>query len=451
MNRHRMIWYAVIGTGLLACDGPGLEQAPGAHHTYKRGAIDSVATEIPDRIVLTWSGDPATSASVTWRTASAVDSGAAEVAVADASPNFVFEHDKHLATTERFWQDGYGWSSHSVTFNQLAPNTLHAYRVGHGNVWSEWFQFRTAKIGPAPFTFAYFGDAQNNLLALWSRTIRAAYQEAPHADFFLHAGDLINRANRDSDWSEWFEAGDFIHASTPVVPTPGNHEYARVDSVTRRLSNQWRPTFTLPENGPSGLEETVYYIDYQGSRIISLNSSEQRERQVDWLRDVLQENPHRWTILTFHHPIFSIAGTRDNEELRALWKPIFDAYGVDLVLQGHDHTYGRGTNLPRGKTVWEEGKGTMYVVSVSGPKMYRLTKEEWYERAAENTQLFQIITVGRDTLDYVARTATGDLYDAFKLVKRLSGPNEVIETMVPPSVDRRHENTLRAPEGRRAH
>ena len=422
-----------------------------SHHEYKRGAIDSTATEIPDRVVLTWSDDPATTASVTWRTETAVESGTAEIAVADASPNFVFTLTSHEAESERYEQDGYGWNGHSVTFRGLEPNTIYAYRVGHGDVWSEWFQFRTAKVEPAPFTFAYFGDAQNNLLALWSRTIRAAYQQAPRADFFLHAGDLINRADKDSDWAEWFEAGDFIHASTPVVATPGNHEYARVDSVTRRLSNHWRPTFTFPENGPAGLEETVYYIDYQGTRIISLNTSEQRERQTEWLRGVLDDNRNRWTIITFHHPIFSTAGTRDNKELRGLWKPIFDEYAVDLVLQGHDHTYGRGTNVSKGKTVWEAGKGTMYVVSVSGPKMYDLTEEEWYSKAAENTQLFQIITVGMDTLNYESRTATGDLYDAFHLVKRAGKANEVLETMDPASVDRRDVNTLTAPEGQRAH
>lgn len=429
--------------------GPASLQAD-THHHYKRGAVDSVATEIPDRVVLTWAKDPATSASFTWRTAAAVDSGFAEVALADASPNFIFDLERHRAITEAFVRKTHEWNSHSVTVEGLEPNTLYAYRVGHGEVWSAWFHFRTAAVGPAPFRFVYFGDAQNNLLALWSRVVRTAYQHAPQADFFLHAGDLVNRPERDSEWSEWFEAGSFIHASTPVLATPGNHEYAKGKSG-RRLSQQWRPTFTLPQNGPPGLEETVYYIDYQGARLISLNSNEKRKEQVEWLRGVLQDNPQHWTILTFHHPIFSTGGSRDNKELRALWKPLLDEYGVDLALQGHDHTYGRGTNVARGKTVWEAGKGTMYVVSVSGPKMYGLTEQEWYTKAAENTQLFQVISVDGDTLDYQARTATGDLYDAFRLIKRAGGPNEVVETMPNPSTDRRYGNTRKAPEGQNAH
>lgn len=435
----------------VACQADHKGSTGGHAYGYKRGAIDSLATEIPDRIVLTWSGNPATTSSVTWRTATHVDSGAAEIAVADGSPNFVFQKSSKKAVSEPFKQHGYGWQSHSVTFSGLDPNTMYAYRVGHGNVWSEWFHFRTAKADHAPFTFAYFGDAQNNVLALWARTIRAAYQDAPQANFFLHAGDLVNRGNRDSEWGEWFESGGWIHATIPVIATPGNHEYPRDENENRSLSNQWRPTFAFPKNGPPGLDETVYFVDYQGARIISLNSNEQREVQVTWLRNVLSANRNRWTIVTFHHPIFSSGGTRDNKELRALWKPVFDEFGVDLVLQGHDHAYGRGTNVTKGKTVWEAGKGTMYVVSVSGPKMYKLTEQEWYTKAAENTQLYQIISVGQDTLNYEARTATGNLYDAFQLAKQADGPNKVVEKMRDGSPDRRHSNTLVAPEGERAH
>ena len=87
--------------------------------------------------------------------------------------------------------------------------------MGSGDVWSEWFHFRTAHEGPAPFSFIYFGDAQVNILSLWSRTLRSAYADAPHAAFMIHAGDLINRAQRDVEWGEWFEAGDWIQSTVP--------------------------------------------------------------------------------------------------------------------------------------------------------------------------------------------------------------------------------------------
>lgn len=410
-------------------------------HDYKRAAIDSAPTVIPDRVVLTWNGDPATSAAVTWRTNTQIRTSAAEIAKADASPNFVTHASRLDANLELFEDEDTAFHSHTVTFEGLYPNTLYAYRVGSGDIWSEWFHFKTAKREPAPFSFVYFGDAQNNLLSLWSRTIRAAYAEAPKADFFLHAGDLVNVGNRDSEWSEWFQAGGWVHATIPVIATPGNHEYVRSASGKRQLSNKWRPTFNFPENGPAGFSQTVYYIDYQGARIISLNTNEDREAQVPWIKRVLENNPNRWTFVTFHHPLYSTKEGRDNEELREMWKPLFDAYGVDLVLQGHDHTYGRGTNKAIGANTRADGVGPVYVVSVSGPKMYKLTDKAWFDRGAENTQLYQVIDVGDRKLEYRAYTTTGELYDAFDLVKRGDKPNLLIDRK-PSSPERRHKNTL---------
>ena len=73
--------------------------------------------------------------------------------------------------------------------------------------------------------------------------------------------------------------------------------------------------------------------------------------------------------------------------------------------------------------------GTVYVVSVSGPKMYDLGRPVRVEfrRVAEDTQLFQVITIDGNELRYVARTATSQLYDAFTLRKRDGQPNELIE------------------------
>lgn len=410
--------------------------------SYRTAAHDPHPTPEPDRVVLTWLTDPATSQAFTWRTDTTVTASVVEIAPAEASPRFMVLADSVAATTERVDTDSGPAHFHSANAQGLKPATRYAYRVGSGDYWSEWYHFRTASDRPRPFTFIYFGDAQNNLLSLWSRAIRSAYGDAPGAAFMLHAGDLINRANRDLEWGEWFEAGDWIHAMVPSVPTPGNHEYARDALGRRRLSDLWRPHFTLPSNGPQGLEESVYYIDYQGTRIISLNSNEDRDAQAPWLANVLKNNPNRWTVITFHHPIFSTKEGRDNKSLRDLWKPIFDRHRVDLVLTGHDHTYGRGRNLPKGVSAKDAGTGTVYVVSVSGPKMYELDAEAWWDRAAENTQLYQIITVGADTLRYEARTATGDLYDAFHLVKQRNRPNQMIDRTPRGVPERRHGNTI---------
>jgi hypothetical protein len=420
------------------------EQEPGGAYPPYR---------VPDRIVLSWSEDPAHSMSVSWRTSINVKEAVAEFKIADASPYF---NDASVvkARTAFFKSDKNAAHYHSVTFRDLEPNTLYAYRVGDNRVWSEWSHFRTAAEGEKPFSFIYFGDAQNDLKSRWSRTIRQAYSHMPQADFLLHAGDLINIPNADDEWGEWFYSGGWIYRTMPSISTPGNHEYLRNGEQGRQLTPHWAPTFTLPENGPEGLEESAYYIDYQGARIISFNSpdflyyKERRSAQVEWIEKVLRENPQKWTIVTMHHPVYSPATERDNPDLREALKPLFDKYGVDIVLQGHDHTYARGgNNLPQGTTVLDS-TGPVYVVSVSGPKMYPSSLGGWIDRAAMETQLYQLIHVEGNFLTFEAYTTIGELYDKFQLVKGPGGKNLFID-MTPENVPERLGNPPDSPSFRR--
>ncbi|MDQ8199411.1 fibronectin type III domain-containing protein [Pelagicoccus enzymogenes] len=214
----------------------------------------------------------------------------------------------------------------------------------------------------------------------------------------------------------------------------------RRDRGELAVSRHWRPQFSFPVQAPpAGLEETCYYLDYQGTRIVSLDSNRSREEQIPWLRKVLEDNPNRWTIVTFHHPVFSPARDRDNESLRNLWKPVLDEFKVDLVLNGHDHTYARTgklrddvevTNVPSGyQQAYDPEIGTVYVVSVSGPKMYPITRGDFAKRVAQDTQLYQVISVEGEELSYKAYTATGHLYDAFALKKQEGRANELVELL----------------------
>jgi 3',5'-cyclic AMP phosphodiesterase CpdA len=410
-------------------------------------------TPLPDRIVLNITTDPARSVSVTWRTDITTTHALARLAVAQPGPQFDPAYHyagrgtasplatTHPAQTTLLLSDLGPAHYHALTFTNLRPDTPYVYSVGDGVNWSEWLQFRTASAQAEPFSFIYVGDAQNDIKAHWSRVIRGAYSAAPHAKFILHAGDLINTSNTDHEWGEWFQAGGWLHAQVPCVPVAGNHEYFsdfNHDPPGPAISRHWRPQFMLPENGLPGLEESVYFFDCQGVRVIVLNSNERLVEQVTWLQRVLQTNPNRWTVLSFHHPLFSAAAARDNAELRNLWLPLIEQYRVDLVLQGHDHTYARSDinvrvqNVPGGaqtRTV----NGTMFVVSVSGPKMYHVEPHPWMRKSAEGMQLYQIIHVDGGTLRYTAHTADGAVYDVFTLKKRPGQPNELIEGAPPPT------------------
>lgn len=430
---------ALAGFTLLVIAPARTQEEPGPERVPDK--VRHAPTAMPDRVVLTWKGDPATSQAVTWRTDASVRRAMAEIAVAEGGPKFVRKLSRLPATTEALQTDLSLAHFHSIDFQGLQPKTSYVYRLGDGVNWSEWYQFTTAAASAEPFSFIYFGDVQNDIKAHWSRVIRQAFRSAPQARFLLHAGDLVNTAGRDAEWGEWFGAAGWINGTVPCLPTPGNHEYlARrtrqpdgTEKFERFLAPHWRPQFTLPENGPEELRETCYYLDLQGTRFISLNSNERIAEQTAWLERVLDTNPQRWTIVTHHHPVFSGAKDRDNAIIRQEWKPLFDRHRVDLVLQGHDHLYTRtGLAVPEvntrsGVNAQAQEAGTVYVVSVSGPKMYNLDRVDYYRRAGEDTQLYQVIHLDGDTLRYRAHTATGELYDAFTLRKQPGKRNELID------------------------
>lgn len=431
--------------------------------TYKAPEFDEEwrkPTNHPDRIVLSYGEDPSTTASVTWRTTSEIDTAYAEIAIATAAPKFWRNAKTIKAVTTTFDAIEINEAEilanyHSVWFTDLKSDTTYAYRVGDGKRWSEWIQFKTApKESKDKFSFLYVGDTQNFILELWSRLIRESYKKAPDAKFIVHAGDLVNNAHNEQQWQEWFDAGGWIHSSIGAFPIPGNHEYRNLspEASERSLSVQWKHQFTLPENGPEGLEETAYYMDYGNMRIIGLNSNVDHEKQAEWVDHILSRTDKDWVIVTFHHPLFSASEGRDNKEWRELMKPIFDQYEVDLVLQGHDHSYARGRVSPKENVLdgvnMRDKTGTVYVVSVSGGKMYGLRKNAWEgydaerDRAAENTQLFQVITIEDNKLSFESYTAVGALYDAFDLIKRADLPNEFVERDTEAIVERRFSNTI---------
>jgi hypothetical protein len=389
----------------------------------------------PDRVIINLTASPETSFAVNWRTDTTVTSGFAEIGIATAGPEFTnsvnrLQARKEALTVKHLDEPSVSAHYFSVTFNDLKPAQKYVYRVGTEGAWSEWYQVTMPGGSSEKLSFIYFGDAQNDLKSMWSRVIREAYKTIPQVDFMLHAGDLINRHDRDAEWGEWFYAGSFIHATVPSVMTPGNHEYGK--GVI--LSPQWNPQFNLPLNGPKGLEETCYFVNYKNLKVISLNAEQIDEspyfleKQAGWLDSILTHDPRKWTAITFHYPVFSTKPNRDNQNLRNRFKPIFDKHRVDIVLQGHDHAYGRGmvNNVPTGYSVNDKMSGTMYVVSVSGPKMYDVSNDPWMDRKARNTQLFQIITIHDDILSFQSFTAHGELYDAFELEKRKNKPNKLI-------------------------
>ena len=395
---------------------------------------------MPEHVVLNWGGSPADCQNITWRTSSPAARPVAEVALATAAPYDTTGLREVAAEVQPVKAlDGETYTYYTAYVKNLRPNTLYRYRVGsaqHG--FSAWYQFTTAPAQPELFSFLYLGDIQNDIRSWGTRTIWEAFKKKPDARFMLFAGDCVDHGHSSSEWNEWFDALGQLPAQLPLVPVAGNHEYDPLQSGSEEeaISLFWRPQFALPENGPDGMEESVYYIDYPGMRLVVLNSllaisdTDALDRQTVWLRSVLEDNPQKWTVVSFHHPLFSArdGSHGDYPSLREHWWPVLEQYNVDLVLMGHDHMYGRSSRQRKTITVPAGHTGPVYVVSVAGPKMYGMDEaRRWADRVAVNAQLYQVVSIDGDTLEFKTYTADNVLYDAFVLSKTSDGYNRMEE------------------------
>ncbi|MCD9086824.1 metallophosphoesterase family protein [Stenotrophomonas sp. SY1] len=395
------------------------------------GSRHYAASSFPDRIVASPAQDAGSGFAVAWRTAPLPFVPRLELAIAGDSPDM--GQVQQLTARSRALQSENGSSQHHrVDLTGLLPDTLYAYRVQGQDTWSAWHHFRTAASADQPLTLLYFGDTQNKNLSHVSRVIRQGWQTAPDARLALFAGDLVSGGDGqdDSEWGEWFAAAGALLPGMAVAPAAGNHEYFEEFEDTpqerRVLGGHWPVSFALPGNGAANATSTTYWFDYQAVRVVVLDGTSALDlgtarTQAKWLDGVLAASRQPWNIVVVHQPLYPLRAERDNTVLAEQVQPVLRRHHVDLVLQGHDHTYGR-----RGD---DRGALPQYISSVAGPKQYRLSAQAraTMQPVAEDTQLFQVLRIHQGRLHYEARTATGRLYDAFQISRDDAGKKQFSE------------------------
>lgn len=351
------------------------------------------ATQRPDQVVLTWSEDPRTSMTIQWRTSTAVKRGVVSFwkKNPDVGPPTRVEAETLLLETLETANDPVT-HRHTALLRGLLPGTTYAYTVGDGQAQPTEVtgEFTTAPDGIVPFSFIYMGDAQNGL-EQWGELVRNAFRRQPGAAFYVMAGDLVNRGNERDDWDSFFHHSAGVYDRRPLIPAIGNHEnQGGHPSLYLKL-------FTLPSNGPPNIEaERAYVFHFSNAVFIVLDSNLPPWQQRAWLEEQLSQTKATWKFVIYHHPAYSSAPRRDNRALRELWTPIFDKYHVDMALQGHDHAYLRTYPLRGNRRVGSPQEGTIYIVSVSGTKMYHQDRRDYTEFGMTNVSTYQVLDIRID-------------------------------------------------------
>jgi hypothetical protein len=389
-------------------------------------------TATPSRILLTPTADPATSQRISWtmpvrlkgqRVQYRVPGATAQQARATRGP----------ATSVKF--SGTAQPRYSAVLTGLVPGTTYEYRIVTPRGSTKWRTFTTANPAAPSLTIIGLGDTQVDNGGVPRATLRRALADAPGAQLVLQAGDVVNLPHKAAEWTDLFTAMGSAARTRNWLVSIGNHEQCVLVLKCRHNGAEaFRSYFDWPDNGFPGQGETWFHVDYQGVRIVVLDSFGGRMvEQAAFLDKALAENPNRWSIVLMHAPPFATRPGRSNTEVRDLWLPIIEQRNVDLVLSGHDHSYARGSRKPN---------GPVFAVSVSGPKYYEVTDADWaLNRATRSvwaaaTSTYQVITITGDTLAYRAVVShrgagstspfgPGGVLDQFQIVKSATGDKVV--------------------------
>lgn len=166
--------------------------------------------------------------------------------------------------------------------------------------------------------------------------MRAAYASDPaYQSIVLHDGDWV-AADGDSNWTnEWFPTNQpnmvAIKKEVPYVGARGNHESGGV------YFNRYYP---LPyvagfywsfDYGPAHVTVIDQYTPYTSG-----------SAQYNWIQNDLASTTKPWKIIMLHEPGWSAGGSHpNNTTVQTVLEPLFEQYGVDFVIGGHNHYYAR--------------------------------------------------------------------------------------------------------------
>ena len=324
-----------------------------------------VVSSSPVHVLLTFGDAQPLSRNVSWQADSIVRPSWLELVCLADSDTIRVE-----AQGEVFRSRGGQAAYYAARLRDLQAGTRYAYRAVTGKKASPWYQFHTQSGSKDKVEFLYVGDVQDSIGGEANRFLREALSRHPESKFLVCGGDLSD-GPRQSCWDEAFRDIDSVTQAMPLLVVAGNHDYRKGVIQCYFLDAK------IADN-------QVYTLNYGPVQFFLLDSNRELPyllTQRDWLKAQLEQSRARWKIVVLHHPLFSIRSKSRNLIQRWVFNDLLEDYGVDLVLQAHEHAYARMTAHEGGQAVTP-----VYTVSHCSPKNYEIYENDRYDKTIASSR-----------------------------------------------------------------
>ena len=366
-----------------------------------------VVSSSPVHVLLTFGDAQPLSRNVSWQADSVLRPSWLELVCLADSDTIRVE-----AQGEVFRSRGGQAAYYVARLRELQAGTRYAYRAVTGKKASPWYQFHTQSGSTDKVEFLYVGDVQDSIGGEANRFLREALSRHPESEFLVCGGDLSD-GPRQSCWDEAFRDIDSVTQAMPLLVVAGNHDYRK--GVIQWLERRFPLTFSYFLDAKIA-DNQVYTLNYGPVQFFLLDSNRELPyllTQRDWLKAQLEQSRARWKIVVLHHPLFSIRSRSRNLIQRWVFNDLLESYGVDLVLQAHEHAYARMTAHEGGQAVTP-----VYTVSHCSPKNYEIYENDRYDKSITSSRFYQTVRISGDTLTLAAyEVYHHSLCDSLQIIK----------------------------------
>jgi len=291
---------------------------------------------------------------------------------------------------------------HEIKLTGLTAGQAYYYRCKWDGEQTQVWHFKTAPAQDTPkVRILTYGDSRSNP-GVHHKIAQMVADE--HPDLILHSGDFVMYGDDIKSWKpQFFDPIRPFGPEVPILTVLGNHELN---------APYYYNSFALNNN------EAWWSLDYGPVHIIGLDSNQPGgpgSEQYEWLvNDLRHHKEAKWKIAMFHHPLFNANKWRDTYYLRWHWHPLFEQYGVDLVINGDDHYYCR--SFPIGR-VSEEQNGVTYIISAGGgAPLYPNTHED-YVAQRRSVHHYTVFDFDGDQMNGRAVLTDGRVFDTWAINK----------------------------------
>lgn len=397
-----------VGIGLVIVIVLGCWVASRWHTWFVEDDEDAyVVSSSPAHVLLTFGDAQPLSRNVSWQADSVLRPSWLELVCLADSDTIRVE-----AQGEVFRSRGGQAAYYVARLRDLQAGTRYAYRAVTGEKVSPWYQFYTQSDSADQVSFLYVGDVQDSIGGEANRFLREALSRHPESEFLVCGGDLAD-GPRQSCWDEAFRDIDSVAQAMPLLVVAGNHDYRK--GVIQWLECRFPLTFSYFLDAKIA-DNQVYTLNYGPVQFFLLDSNRELPyllTQRDWLKAQLEQSRARWKIVVLHHPLFSIRSKSRNLIQRWVFNDLLEDYGVDLVLQAHEHAYARMTAHEGGQAVTP-----VYTVSHCSPKNYEIYENDRYDKSITSSRFYQTVRISGDTLTLAAyEVYHHSLCDSLQIIK----------------------------------